>query len=219
MLTLIINTARQFNSCPRLKTLRMTYFSHHVPWQTLAMWISCWGHGIENLETCYTQVPDFLRTFTKRDEHSESITWPNLQVLKVGGYCNAVQTTSTDAFVVPGDPSETLNAMAVALAWLPSIRDMTVELSMVHREDLLWIVFKLHLGSESSNLTIAQSSWQESGRALSHVPWNDSSEPDDPSSRDRVQDAVAEVQDAVRMHRGHDLEITWPEVAEEHQSQ
>lgn len=219
MLTLIVNTAREINSCPRLKKLRMTNFSQYVPWQTLAMWISCWGHGIENLETCYTHVPDFLRTFTKRDEHSESITWPNLQVLKVGGYCRALQTsTSADNFMVSGDPTETLNAMAVALAWLPSIRDMTVELGMVHRANFVWIVFKLHLGSGSSNLTMSQSSWQESGRALSHVPWNDSSEPGDLFFRDRMQDAAAEVQDAVRMHRGHDLEITWPETVEKPQS-
>ncbi|KAI7776978.1 hypothetical protein LA080_004273 [Diaporthe eres] len=212
-------SAREINSCPRLKKLRMTNFSQYVPWQTLAMWISCWGHGIENLETCYTDVPDFLRTFTKRDEHSESITWPNLQVLKVGGYCRALQTsTSADAFMDSGDPTETLNAMAVALAWLPSIRDMTVELGMVDRANFLWIVFKLHLGSGSSNLTMSQSSWQESGRALSHVPWNDSSEPGDLFFRDRMQDAAAEVQDAVRMHRGHDLEITWPETVEKPQS-
>lgn len=219
-MSLTINTAREMSPCPRLKTLRVATSSYEVPWDSLATWASCWGHRIENLETCDTHVPAFLRTFVKRDEYSQSMAWLNLQVLKVRGYCIPLQTSiSLDFPTCSGDPTETLCALAVALAWLPNIRDMRIELGICDLDDPFWIVIKLHLCSGSSQLTISQLSCQGKDTVLSHVPWSGSSELYGLPFKDRMQDAAAEVQDAVRMHRGHDLEILWPETVEEPQLQ
>lgn len=211
------------NPCPRLKTLRvqLTGFSF-VSWDTLADWTSCWGNTIENLQTCQTQAPAFLRRFIKREDHSEAIAWPNLQVLKVQGYCVAMPVpTLADVVTASGGPMETLCAMAVALAWLPSIKDMTIGLGLIlGNNDYFEIVIKLRLHHGSSKLTIPQPIRTGSRPgAFTDAFWSGSSESGELSFKDQMHDAAAEVQAAVKMHRGHDLKIVWSETVEEGQSQ
>lgn len=216
LLTILIDIAPQMNSFPRLKTLTIPSVSPGISGRTLAKWTSCWGDTIENLETCSTVVPTFLRTFIKHGNHSESIAWPNLQVLKVRGDSYSwPPSTSAGVLAESNGPIETLNAMAVVLAWLPSIKDVTVKLRlMVGADDVFIVVIRLHLCSGSSNLTISQPVWQEPSGILGYAFWSGSSESGDLSFKDHLQDAAAEVQAAVRMHRRRDLEILWPETLE-----
>lgn len=212
----MIDIAPQMNSFPRLKTLTIPSVSSRITGRTLARWTLCWGDTIENLETCSTVVPTFLRAFIKHDNASESIAWPKLQVLKVrGDSYSGPPSTSAGVLAASNGPMETLSAMAVALAWLPSIKDVTVKLRlMVGVDDVFIVVIRLNLCSGSSNLTISQPVWQEPRGVLGYAFWSGSSESGDLSFKDHLQDVAAEVQAAVRMHRRRDLEILWPETLE-----
>lgn len=224
IVTLMIDIEQQMNPCPRLKTLRVqvTGLNPEMPWYTLADWTSCWGHTIENLHICQTHAPAFLRCFIKRQYHSEAIAWPNLQVLKVQGHCLAMSiSTLADVVTASGGPMETLCAMAVALAWLPSIKIMTVRLGlMLGRDDYFKMVIQLRVRRGSSKLTIPRPirSGSQPG-ALTDAFWSGSSESGELSFKDQMQDAAAEVQAAVRMHHGRHLKIVWSETVEEAQSQ
>lgn len=224
----MIGTAIQCDVCPRLKTLRIPTFPLGPSSYNLARWASCWGDKIENLEIVDTEIPSFLRTFVKLDKTSGENAWPNLQVLKIDGTCRAGRVSSLADLLTPSNgPIDALSAMAVALPWLPSIRDMTTDLDVLtgsqfakcgRRVYVFFVVIKLHLCSGSSSLTISQPTEHLGRSGLSHTHWCGSGESDELSFKYHMQDTAAEVQDAVRIHHGRDLEIVWPETDEEPQS-
>lgn len=218
---LMIRTGLQRDVCPRLKTLRIPNSPTEPAQYNVAMWSSCWGDKIENLEVMNIQIPSFLRNLVKLDETSEANAWPNIQVLKIDGACRVWPISSLADFLTAfGGPIETLSAMAVALPCLPSIREMTIDLKVLaHRpfakcgrgDDIFVVVIKLHLCSGSSSLKMSQPSEHRGRSGLGHTLWRISDESDELSFKHNMGNAVADIQDAVRKHRGHDLEIVWPE--------
>lgn len=223
----MIDTALQRDVCPRLKTLRIPNFPTEPSPYNVAMWSSCWGDKIENLEVMNTKIPSFLRNLVKLDETSEANAWPNLQVLKIGGSCRAWPISSlADLLTHSGGPIDTLSAMAVALPWLPSIRDMTIDLKVLMcrpftrcgHGNIFYVDITLHLCSGSSSLTISQPSDHQGHTGSRYTLWSGSNESDELSFKDHMENAAAEVQAAVRMHHGRNLEIVWPEMDEEPQS-
>lgn len=218
--SLITDIALQPNACPRLKTLRVPISPTGPPKYNVARWCSFWGNKIENIEIVSTEIPSFLQNLVKLQGISEASAWPNLQVLKLGGSSRTGGVSDLVGFLTTSEgPIDALSAMSVALPWLPSIREMTINLTVlsVLRREGRWDVFKflvaitLYLGSGSGNLTISQPSEHRERSGLSDTLWRISGESDELSFKHHVGNAVAEVQAAVRKHRGHDLEIVWPE--------
>lgn len=141
-------------------------------------------------------------------------------MLKIDGACKAGPIFSLADLLTPSNgPIDALSATAVALPWLPSIRDMTINLKVITRSclttighvEIFFVAIKLHLGSRSGKLTISQPSEYQGRSGLSRMLWSGSLESNELSFRDHMQDAAAEVHAAVQTHRGHDLEIVWPE--------
>lgn len=220
--SLITDIALQTNACPRLKNLRVPIFPTGPPTYNVARWCSFWSTKIENIEVVSTEIPSFLRNLVKLQGISEASAWPNLQVLKLGGSSIAGRVSGLVDFLTPSEgPIDALSAMAVALPWLPSIREMTIDLNVLAVSLLtsegrvnvfrFFVAITLYLGSGSGNLTISQPSEHRGRSGLSHTLWRISGESDELSFKHHMGNAVAEVQAAVRKHRGHDLEIVWPE--------
>lgn len=218
--SLITDIALQTKACPGLKKLRVPISPTGLPTYNVARWCSFWGNKIENIEIVRTEIPSFLRNLVKLQGISEASAWPNLQVLKLRGFSRAGRVSGLVDFLTPSEgPIDALSAMTVALPWLPSIREMTIDLQVLSvlteegRVDVFrfFVAITLYLGSGSGNLTMSQPSEHRGSSGLSHTFWRISGESDELSFKRHMGNAVAEVQAAVRKLRGHDLEIVWPE--------